>query len=263
MIFYFSGTGNSLWAARQIARITGERLVSVCEASPSQESRRTFALAPQERIGFVFPVHAWGPPETVLRFIRCLDLPDPAGHYGYFIATCGDDIGCTHRILEKALARKGIRLHGGFSLQMPNTYVALPGFDTDNLDIQRNKLRAAGPTLEEYGRLILSRSAALKIHPGRFPHVKSYWLRPLFRRYLIQDHGFRTDTSCIACGRCVQACPVGNIRLKEGRPEWLGDCTACLACYHTCPKQAISILDTKNKGQYLHPEFWKYEERNH
>ena len=46
MIFYFSGTGNSAWTARQIAGVTGEELSSLAvtdgtiEASPAVYENR-------------------------------------------------------------------------------------------------------------------------------------------------------------------------------------------------------------------------------
>lgn len=37
MIFYFSGTGNSRWAARQIAALTGDEAVDIVEMNQAPD----------------------------------------------------------------------------------------------------------------------------------------------------------------------------------------------------------------------------------
>lgn len=262
MIFYFSGTGNSLWAARKLAEITQDSLISIAEQM-SRENRHTdYSLHPKERIGFVFPVHSWGPPEIVLHFIRKIHLTDYHNNYCYFIATCGDDIGCTRQIMHKTLATAGIRLHAGFSIQMPNTYTALPGFNVDPLNVQTKKLSAAGPCIERIGKSISRKSFIYEIHTGGVPRLKSYLIRPMFKRYLINDKYFHVTNACISCGKCTRICPTENIELQNGQPVWKGNCTTCMACYHVCPQHAIYFLKESQKGQYLHPDLLEYGKRN-
>ena len=59
MIFYFSGTGNTRWAAETISRKTGEELMFIPE---ELKGECRYTLAEGERIGFCFPVHGWQPP---------------------------------------------------------------------------------------------------------------------------------------------------------------------------------------------------------
>ena len=44
---------------------------------------------------------------------------------------------------------------------------------------------------------------------------------------------------CIGCGKCVQLCPLNNIRLDKDKPVWGSNCTHCMACICYCPKEAI------------------------
>ncbi len=263
MIFYFSGTGNSLYAARHLAQATGDRLVSIPKEMTERTSPKEYTLSAEERIGFVFPIHSWGPPEIVLRFIRQLHFTNYQKHYCYFVATCGDDMGCTRQILERALSAIGISLHAGFSLLMPNTYIALPGFDIDAPEIQKQKLENAVPELERIEKEVCSKTTAFRLHPGGMPRLKSYLILPLFKRFLINDKYFHTTDRCIACGKCVRICPVHNIKLEDKHPKWQGNCTACLACYHVCPQRAIYFFAKKDKGQYLHPDLLRYGKENY
>ena len=71
MIFYFSGTGNTRWAAETLAQATGEHLLFIPE---EQQGRCEYTLTEGERIGFVFPTHGWQPPRIVRNFIKNVTL---------------------------------------------------------------------------------------------------------------------------------------------------------------------------------------------
>ncbi len=48
------------------------------------------------------------------------------------------------------------------------------------------------------------------------------------------------DDNCIACGSCVNTCPVGAI-VEAGETYKIVDdeCTECCACVDSCPVSAI------------------------
>ena len=68
------------------------------------DKNKEYKLREGEKVGFVFPVYAWGPPEIVLRFIRRLKMTKP--EYLFFVCTCGDDTGRTAQLFSSAVARK-------------------------------------------------------------------------------------------------------------------------------------------------------------
>ena len=125
MIYYFSGTGNSLYVARHLADELGERLCPMTLGLPSPENLKGAA------VGLVFPVYAWGIPNVVARFVHNISTlrEDLEGAFLYVVMTCGDDMGYADKVLEKALGRK---LDAAFSVLMPDVYVCLPGFDVDS-----------------------------------------------------------------------------------------------------------------------------------
>ncbi|MDE6715121.1 MAG: EFR1 family ferrodoxin [Muribaculaceae bacterium] len=254
MIFYFSGTGNSRWVASQIAATLGDSLINIGEAFT--RAKFHFTLADGERIGFVFPVHSWGPAPIVVEFARRLRLANfnRQSSYAYAVAICGDDIGLSMDILQRALPEE-ITLKARYSVQMPNNYILLPGFDTDAKSLELTKLMHARGKLLEISEALAERRCRENIVRGSFPALKSKLIYPLYRRFAMSDKGFSANSDlCNKCGLCVRKCPVTNITMIATGPQWHGKCQMCLACIHHCPKRAIEYgTRTTRKGRYYHP----------
>ncbi|MCR4765229.1 MAG: EFR1 family ferrodoxin, partial [Bacteroidaceae bacterium] len=88
MIFYFSGTGNTRWAATQLAQAINEQLLFIPDEI---KGNCRYVLKQNERLGFCFPTHGWMPPTIVRNFINKLHISNVEGHYCYALTTCGDD----------------------------------------------------------------------------------------------------------------------------------------------------------------------------
>jgi MinD superfamily P-loop ATPase len=69
------------------------------------------------------------------------------------------------------------------------------------------------------------------------------------------DQHFLADENCNNCGICEKVCPVNNIILVEGNPQWHHKCQQCLACINFCPENAIQYgKRTIGRGRYHHPD---------
>ena len=254
MIFYFSATGNTRWAAQQLSDATGEQLINISEFNADKPLAQ-----PQsgERIGFCFPVHGWRPPLIVRKFIENLRLRTE-GHYVYALCTAGDTIGETMDIFERDLQNKGIRLGAAFSLLMPESYVGLPFMDVDSPEKEQKKISNAATELEKHTSIILNKEPyRILLHIGKWPRINSRLIGDVFVKYLITDKHFHVDSmKCVKCGICADVCPVKDIEGGLGfEPKWKHNdtCLTCFACYHHCPHHAIEFGNqTKNKGQYFY-----------
>lgn len=258
MIFFLSCTGNTRWAAEQMAAATNERIVSIAEAVRGE---CVWHLADGERIGFCLPVHGWRVQPLVREFIERLTLHLPEGVkasqvYTYFLLTCGDSCGEYGDQLEALLSAKGYRVATCCSLIMPEAYVNLPGFDVDAPLRETEKKIAARGTVQRFADIVTDhRTVRLPIERGATPRLYSRVLGKAFYRWLVTDSHFYVDTArCVGCGKCAAHCPVGNMEMSDGHPTWLHTdrCLTCMSCYHHCPEHAITWgRFTDKKGQYF------------
>jgi NAD-dependent dihydropyrimidine dehydrogenase PreA subunit/flavodoxin len=263
MIFYFSATGNTRWAAIQLAKATGERLVFIADAVAEEEY--TYTITEGERIGFVFPVHGWRPPKLVRGFVEKLHITSTTSPYCYALCTAGDDIGLTIDYLNnsihlnKKLAAAGINeVVSAFSLIMPESYVGLPFMDVDTKDNEQQKKTEAANKLQHICKDVVEyRKGVFLLDNSRWPRINSNIIGAFFEKYLITDKPFHVvEDRCVKCGICANVCPVNDIIGGHGKkPEWKhnGSCLTCFNCYHHCPHHAIEYGSrTKHKGQYFY-----------
>lgn len=258
MIFYFTGTGNSLFVAEKIAKEQGDQPVSIAKELDRKYSVLEYEFSENDLLGFVFPVYAWGPPEIVLDFISRMRINGRP--YVFSVSTCGDDEGRTAKILQKSLNRKGICLDSAFTLIMPNNYII--GFDVDEKEVETDKLKRAEKRLDSINLIISKRQKnVFDLIPGKFPDFKSGIINPLFNRFGRSTRYFYATDKCTRCGICEKICPLHTIKVDE-KPVWGKSCTQCLACIHRCPVKAIQYgKKTAGKGRYVHPDLANYNAR--
>lgn len=239
--------------AEQLAEALGERLMPAAEAITRQPDLLNISLHEGERLGFVFPIYSWGPAPVITELIARMRL-DGTPSFCFMVATCGDDVGLSVDIMRKALAERGITLDSAHSVQMPNNYINMKGFDVDSDTVREQKLHAAPKRVAKVAHDIASGIAITDVIKGKWAWAKSRVIRPWFLKNAITDRKFTADAStCSHCGACVGNCPLHNISLTtDGMPQWNGRCTMCLSCLHRCPTRAIQYGQaTRSKGRYF------------
>ncbi|MCM1369130.1 MAG: EFR1 family ferrodoxin [Candidatus Amulumruptor caecigallinarius] len=253
MILYFSGTGNSKHVARSLANLLDDDAVYMPSWSPE-------SLSPaKHRLCFVFPVYSWGVPPMVLDYISKLSDSFVRRAIGdaipvCMVCTCGDDAGKADVMLRKALNRRGLILSGVWSVIMPNTYVLLPGFNTDSQKVTDKKLRESEQKIREIASCIAAEKWRTDIKRGAAAWLKTWIVYPLFMKFAMNPRKWRATQECVRCGRCVSFCPVRNITMHPYGPSWGHNCMSCLSCWHKCPANAIAYgRITSSKSQYHCP----------
>jgi flavodoxin/Pyruvate/2-oxoacid:ferredoxin oxidoreductase delta subunit len=263
-IYYFSGTGNSLYVAKDIARKTGGMLYPI--ASLVYQSEIEISL---DRIGIVFPTYYGELPVIIKNFAS--KLKGIENKYIFAVSTFGGSAGHSLKLLKRIIQENGGELSATYRVHMPQNSFSKPWENNTKLYTTWNKQ---------------SQLVADNINKGvKGEFLKHFWLAPYFllvdstvglmkpyyRRSFIKlssspsdlstdelihrnDVSYWVNENCNSCEICLKVCPVSNIELTNGRPFWLHHCENCLACYHWCPQKAIKGGVVAKGYYYRHPE---------
>jgi ferredoxin len=252
ILYYFTGTGNSLAVAGGLCRGLGDcRPVSI--ASVREPAG---ILSPEaDRVGIITPVYFFGLPSLVAVFAGRLDLSRAA--YVFAVATMGGSGGSAalrqlDGILRRAGGRGGKGLDAGFTVKMPGNYI--PMYEPPLGEKQQEILRDADRRTMEIADLVN------RGHRGRlaWSPLASAVHSLMYPRFIAgvhdADRKFTVDDRCTSCGICAEVCPAGNILLDTGRPAWQHRCEQCMACIHLCPAGAIQAgPKTGGRARYRNP----------
>ena len=243
MIFYFTGTGNSLYAAQKLAD-EGEKIVSIVDALRSKAYHYTLNVG--EKLGFVFPVYFYTVSDPVLELVRKLTVEN-AG-FVYAVIPCGASIGAAGGLLKSELKKRGLELQRLDALVVPDG--ALIFYDIDSPEKMEQQLEAATKELASIKRAIDRReSSGVKGSPA----LGKAWLAAYHA--CMSTKPFHADDSCIHCGKCASVCPSGAITMTDGHPVWTKNkCLKCCGCLGRCPVSAIQYgRRTASRGRYVNP----------
>ncbi len=232
MIFYFTGTGNSRYAAETLADLLEEEVVCLNEHM-GKNNEQWLSQTPYL---FVFPIYAWRMPRVVEKYIRANEFKGNAS--AYFIGTCGDSMGNAGHWCEKLCREKELNFKGAAKVVMPENYIAM--FDVPSVQREKQLMDAADARLQILAKQIRDEKNFPSCRPSMLGRMESRFVNPLFYRFWISDAKFYAGAECNGCGACVKSCPLNNISLDgESRPVWGGNCTHCMACISICPKKTI------------------------
>jgi Pyruvate/2-oxoacid:ferredoxin oxidoreductase delta subunit len=239
-IFYFTGTGNSLAIARQLAESLGDT-----EIAPMASMPNGYTASDEERIGLVFPVFGWGMPRMAEQFAR--GLKAGTNQHVFAITTCGGTAGNTLIQLRKVLASNGTILNAGYIVSGdflitldPSNVLPIIKFMTW---LGRNhKPCIASERLPELARAISERTANNPETSNASVNViGSMMYRLAISTFKTGDKSFAASEKCNSCGVCTKVCPRENVTLEDGKPTWHHDCEMCNACIAWCPQKAITL----------------------
>jgi len=248
IIYYFTGTGNSLAAARRICGHLGDcELVSIASLA-----KTTGEIQPGvDRVGIVSPVYDFGLPSIVAEFVRRLDLSS-AG-YCFAVLTMGGFGGsAVHQVDDLVVAHTRRHLDAAFAVRMVGNFVPL--YDPPKGAKREKLLAEADMRLSEISTSI---DKGLIVRPGialLTRLIKRFIYDGFIRTIHETDKNFFADEKCTSCGTCAAVCPVKNIDMVEEKPVWKHHCELCCACIHFCPAEAIQYgPKTKKRGRYKNP----------
>lgn len=250
MLITFSGTGNSLAVSRRLGARLGGETVTLENRMLLKPEETVLEVAAGEPVIWVCPVYSWGIPPVVERFIRKVRFKGAHQSPHFLVVTCGDDIGYADNCWRQLIGRRGWSPRGSFSVTMPNTYVLMKGFDVDSPGTEARKTEEMPARVDAVASAIAQGFSGDDVVRGNAAWTKTYVIRPLFNIFCTSPRPFHSSEACVGCGKCSRGCPMENITMKEGRPQWHNHCALCLRCYHICPEHAVEYgKATRSKGQ--------------
>ena len=241
LVHYFSGTGNSLKAAKQLAK---EECLSEYEFTFHPMEKGQCNIKDYSMHIFFFPVYATSVPHLVRKYIH--QMEDGNSATAIIISTNGKI--STH-------IRDGYQ---GWALHQARLYLKLKHFDvkiSDTLDLPHNITNVMPPRKENVNQYILTQGLqpitqiAQKIaeqktyHRSIFP-LNFLWSIPFGILYSIfgrRGFGkmFAADSTCTQCKICVNQCPAHIIKSNNKSIRWGWNCEGCMRCINSCPQKSI------------------------
>lgn len=247
IIYYYSGTGNSLWTAQLFATEIGDT-----ELFPMAQYEPGIHTSAYERVGLVFPVHMWGIPALVLDFIKKMEK-NPATYY-FAAGVNAGQVSRTLVQLHEVLASYGLTLSAAYDILLPTNYIPWGG--PGPIEKQEERFNHTREKIKQAAPLIISKAKGPIEKGPLWQRVMLTWFYKMsFNKVGVMDKSFWTDGRCNGCGICAKLCPVQNIEIQSAKPRWQHHCEQCLACIQWCPQQALQYgKKTPNYDRYHHPE---------
>lgn len=261
MLYFFSGTGNTLYLARKIQDLTSATLI------PIASTVKDHSIAVQaECLGIITPVYYGDLPNIVKVFLHKLSQLETT--YIFLVLNYGGGLGHAVTTAREIVKQQGGKIVMVYSIHMPQNAFYKPSEKPSELyaaaenilaHIQQNIVRKKKRTFST-NRLADSLQGILYAI-----------LKPLYRKHLLKlssldhdasvedaiyqaDKTWMVNDTCTACETCARICPVENITMVNGKPHWLQHCENCLACYNWCPQQAIYGALVEGNYYYRHPD---------
>lgn len=240
MVVYYSGTGNSRFVAKRIAKILDEKLVDFTSLYRQNEK---IDFSDEERIIFVYPTYAGRMPVFMMNYLYHQKYK--TGTKAYFVTTCGMSGGNQAKNLQCFCKKLSLEFMNFYWVVMPENYIAL--FSAPDKAKAEEIIEKAKPVIEKTAEKIKNEEKA-KLITG---FEKSIY-NDLFYKMVVKAKKFYATDECVGCGKCASVCVMNNITLSQKhRPEWKDGCTHCMACISVCPQRAIEYGNkTKNKRRY-------------
>lgn len=228
-IYYFTGTGNSMRAARVIAQKLGDTEIVSMRGKPEQLSAEDCDV-----IGFVYPVYHWTMPAHAVKFVENLKINPNS--YIFVVAMPSFVCGIACEKLSEILAKKGAKIsYGNLVNSVANYVIVYPPFPSPRLRVPKTEKKLKKIAQDIYDKKIKDYPRSSKFIKWR----RQKFMTPYLELQKYADNPFTVSDDCIGCGMCTKVCPCSNLILENGKPTFQHHCANCMACVVSCPKRAI------------------------
>ena len=242
IVFFFSGTGNSLKVAKDISKELENCEIASMAKLPNLTKQ-------YDSIGFVYPTYFWGLPKKVIEFIKNINLENNKKAYFYAITTYGGSVGnAVYQLYELLLKKHNIKLNYGQKLQMFSNYVII-------YDMSKKINEITKKSNEKLIPIINSIKMKKNNRVNKLTKIFEFINKDFIKKVSNMDKDYTVNDNCTGCTICEKVCPVKNIEMINNKPQYKHHCENCIACIQFCPQKAINYKNaTQNRRRYTNPE---------
>lgn len=238
---YFSGTGNTKYCVNKFLDYyePGAQAFSIEDSSAEQ------AIKDNEEILVAYPIQYSNAPKIIRDYMET--TKELWRNKKVFImVTMGLFSGDGAGVMARILGKYGAIITGGLHVTMPDSIC---------------DEKALKHTLEENKKIVKEAEEAVKKaatdlkngHPAQNGMGLKCHLIGLFGQRLYffgktENYSSRLKISrkkCIGCGKCVDLCPMKNLKMIDDFVAVSDRCTMCYRCISQCPQKAITLLGKK------------------
>ncbi|MCR5400332.1 MAG: 4Fe-4S dicluster domain-containing protein [Treponema sp.] len=247
MVLYFSATGNTEFAAKELARLTDDTSLNLLEKIRAGDYSEIYSEKP-----FIIcaPIYVCEMPNFMTSFLKKVSLK--GSREVYFLFTSGGYSGIASGLAKGLCRKKGLIYRGSADIVMPRNYIASDAYPMQDAETTRQKIAEGKKRVEEAAAVIKEGGELKGRHLFLFEYLIILPVTPFWIKFKLTARDFYVKDSCIGCGKCSRLCPLNNITMEDKKPVWGKACTHCMACISNCPKDSIEYGKiTLGKERYL------------
>lgn len=249
-IFVYSGTGNTYKTAEIIGNTAQKNGVKVQINMIDKTSKpENYKPSKSRLLGIMAPTIGTIQPASFFKFI--IGLPKSSGTSVFLSGTAAwtkigplyfpGFVGLGFYLAALILISKGYFVAAVDAFGMPQNWTTLiPPYSKR---LEEKICKEINITASVFADRIINGE---RIYKRKWDLIFGICLLPLTAAFVLVGHCIFSKTmfagiNCNGCGKCVQNCPKGAVRMKGNsirRPYWTLKCEQCMRCTAFCPQKA-------------------------
>lgn len=244
LILYFSGTGNTKFLANKIKKQLEENEIEV--TMQSTEKKLTQPMQAYDYLFLGTPKYYEYPALPLIWFInnklKKTTKPLPV----FVFCTQASFTKTSFGEIARKLKQKNYLLTMGKSYAIASNMVIFQATKPAEEEKIKENIQQTLLHLQTDVKNFLAQKIEIE-KPSKVQAAVGYVSGHVFTKIfpIFMMHYQVDQKSCIQCKKCVQQCPVHNIKMQQGYPKFYKKCIFCMRCINECPVNAIRYKNNK------------------